>query len=53
MAGGIAPVGEVELAYEELGDPDGEPLLLVMGLGMQMIAWDERSVRCSASAATG
>ncbi len=42
MAGGIAPVGEVELAYEELGDPDGEPLLLVMGLGMQMIAWDER-----------
>jgi pimeloyl-ACP methyl ester carboxylesterase len=39
---GIARVGEVEIAYEELGDPDGEPLLLVMGLGMQLIAWDER-----------
>jgi pimeloyl-ACP methyl ester carboxylesterase len=39
---GIARVGEVEIAYEELGDPNGQPLLLVMGLGMQMIAWDER-----------
>ncbi len=42
MEVGIAPIGEVEIAYQELGDPDGEPLLLVMGLGMQMIAWDER-----------
>ena len=32
----------IEIAYDEFGDPDGEPLLLVMGLGMQMIAWDER-----------
>ena len=24
-----------------MGDPDGEPLLLVMGLATQMIAWDE------------
>lgn len=39
---GIERVGEVELAYEELGDPGGEPLLLVMGLGMQMLGWDER-----------
>ena len=29
----------IELAYEELGDPSGEPLVLVMGLGTQMIAW--------------
>ena len=33
--------GAVELAYEQLGDPAGEPLLLIMGLGAQMIAWDE------------
>jgi pimeloyl-ACP methyl ester carboxylesterase len=35
-----ARVGELELAYETIGDPDGEPLLLVMGLGMQLIHWD-------------
>jgi pimeloyl-ACP methyl ester carboxylesterase len=41
-AGGerFASVGPVEVCYEELGDPDGEPLLLVMGLGAQMIHWD-------------
>lgn len=39
---GLVPVGEVELAYEEFGDPAGETLLLVMGLGMQLTAWDER-----------
>ena len=35
-------VGDVELCFEELGDPRGEPLLLVMGLGAQMIHWDAR-----------
>ena len=35
-------VNGIELAYDEFGDPGGEPLLLIMGLGMQMIAWDER-----------
>jgi pimeloyl-ACP methyl ester carboxylesterase len=35
-----ADVGPVELAYETIGDPSGEPLLLVMGLGMQLIHWD-------------
>jgi pimeloyl-ACP methyl ester carboxylesterase len=34
-------VGDIELCCEELGDPDGEPLLLVMGLGAQMIYWDD------------
>src|SRR5687768_17536789 len=29
----------VELCYEDAGDPDGEPLLLVMGLGTQLIHW--------------
>ena len=32
----------IEIAYDEFGDPGGKPLILVMGLGMQMIAWDER-----------
>jgi pimeloyl-ACP methyl ester carboxylesterase len=35
-----ASIGDVELCYEELGDPGGEPMLLVMGLGAQMILWD-------------
>jgi pimeloyl-ACP methyl ester carboxylesterase len=37
----MAPVNGVELCYQEMGDPDGEPLLLIMGLATQMIAWDE------------
>jgi pimeloyl-ACP methyl ester carboxylesterase len=38
----MAPVNDgVELCYQEMGDADGEPLLLVMGLATQMIAWDE------------
>jgi pimeloyl-ACP methyl ester carboxylesterase len=36
-----AELGEISLCYEELGDGRGEPLILIMGLGMQMIAWDE------------
>ena len=35
-----ADVGPVELVYETIGDSSGEPLLLVMGLGMQLIHWD-------------
>jgi pimeloyl-ACP methyl ester carboxylesterase len=37
----LAPANEIELAYQEMGDPDGEPLLLIMGLATQMIAWSE------------
>jgi pimeloyl-ACP methyl ester carboxylesterase len=37
----LAPANGIELAYQEVGDPDGEPLVLVMGLATQMIAWDE------------
>ena len=33
-------VGEVELVYETIGDPGNPTLLLVMGLGMQLIHWD-------------
>jgi pimeloyl-ACP methyl ester carboxylesterase len=37
----MAPANGIELCYQEMGDPDGEPLLLVMGLATQMLAWDE------------
>jgi pimeloyl-ACP methyl ester carboxylesterase len=37
----LAPANGIELAYQEMGDPDGEPLLLIMGLATQMIAWSE------------
>ena len=37
----MAPVNGIELCYQEMGDPDGEPLVLIMGLATQMIAWHE------------
>jgi pimeloyl-ACP methyl ester carboxylesterase len=37
----FAPTNGIELCYQEMGDPDGEPLLLVMGLATQMVAWSE------------
>ncbi len=37
----MAAANGIELCYQEMGDPDGEPLLLVMGLATQMLAWDE------------
>lgn len=37
----LAPANGLELAYQEVGDPEDEPLLLIMGLATQMIAWDE------------
>ncbi|SHN87018.1 Pimeloyl-ACP methyl ester carboxylesterase [Geodermatophilus obscurus] len=33
--------GGLAIAYEVLGEPDGEPLLLVMGLGAQMVGWPD------------
>src|SRR3954471_13129353 len=37
----FAPVGrDVELCYQTFGTPNGEPLLLVMGLGGPMTWWD-------------
>jgi pimeloyl-ACP methyl ester carboxylesterase len=38
----LAPVNGIEIAYQEMGDADGEPLLLIMGLATQMLAWDEQ-----------
>jgi pimeloyl-ACP methyl ester carboxylesterase len=41
-----APVSTgVELCYQTLGDPDGEPLLLVMGLGGPLTWWDDELCR--------
>jgi pimeloyl-ACP methyl ester carboxylesterase len=37
----LAPSNGIEIAYQEMGDSDGEPLILVMGLATQMIAWDD------------
>lgn len=36
-----AKANNIEIEYETYGDPSGKPLLLVMGLGAQMIRWDE------------
>jgi len=31
----------IEIEYDSFGDPGGDPLLLVMGLGAQLTLWDE------------
>lgn len=36
-----ANVGDVEICYETFGNPEDPPLLLIMGLGAQMLAWPE------------
>lgn len=50
-AAGRAKVGPLEIAWESFGDPDAPPLLLVMGLGSQMVWWDADF--CAAVAARG
>ena len=47
----IARNGDVELAYETFGEEGGEPLLLIMGLGHQMLLWPDAF--CEALAAAG
>lgn len=34
-------VNDIELVYDTFGEDSASPLLLIMGLGAQMIAWDE------------
>ena len=36
-----AQANGIELEYDAFGDPSGAPLLLIAGLGMQMVGWDE------------
>jgi pimeloyl-ACP methyl ester carboxylesterase len=38
---GQLAVGDIELAYETFGDPGRSPVVLVMGLATQMIAWPD------------
>jgi pimeloyl-ACP methyl ester carboxylesterase len=41
----------IDIEYEEFGDPKASPLLLVTGLGAQMISWDDAF--CEQLAAAG
>src|ERR1700712_2955681 len=41
----IAHANGIDLCYEIFGDPAAEPLLLIMGLGAQMIHWDDEFCR--------
>jgi pimeloyl-ACP methyl ester carboxylesterase len=40
MAEETTTANGIEIVYETIGDPSDPPLLLVMGLGMQLIHWD-------------
>ena len=37
----VLKVNGIQIAYETAGDPRAMPLLLIMGLGMQLIAWPD------------
>jgi pimeloyl-ACP methyl ester carboxylesterase len=37
----LAKANGIELCYDTFGDPGAPPLLLIMGLAAQMIAWEE------------
>jgi pimeloyl-ACP methyl ester carboxylesterase len=41
MPESMAQVGRLQLCYEAFGDPAAPPMLLVMGLGTQMIGWPD------------
>src|SRR5688572_5409910 len=51
MAEELAQVGDIEICFETFGSPEDPAMLLVMGLGTQMVAWPEGL--CSALAARG
>ena len=36
---GTAPSGDLEIYYEDMGDPNDPPVLLIMGLGAQLLMW--------------
>jgi pimeloyl-ACP methyl ester carboxylesterase len=38
---GTAACGDVELCYEDLGDPGNPPVLLIMGVGAQLPMWPD------------
>jgi pimeloyl-ACP methyl ester carboxylesterase len=37
----IARTNGIDICYEIFGDPGAEPMLLIMGLGAQMVLWDD------------
>jgi pimeloyl-ACP methyl ester carboxylesterase len=47
----IAPANGLEICYQTFGEDTDPPLLLIMGLGAQMILWDDEF--CSQLAARG
>jgi pimeloyl-ACP methyl ester carboxylesterase len=47
----FAKANGIELCYDSFGDPQAPPLLLIMGLAAQMIAWDDEF--CSLLAGRG
>ena len=47
----FAKANGIQLCYEEFGDRNAEPMLLIMGLGAQMILWDDEF--CAQLAARG
>jgi pimeloyl-ACP methyl ester carboxylesterase len=40
IARGVGPAG-IDIAYERFGEPDLPPVLLLMGLGTQMLGWPD------------
>jgi pimeloyl-ACP methyl ester carboxylesterase len=40
----VLKVNGIDIAYETAGDPKAVPLVLIMGLGMQLIAWPDDMV---------
>lgn len=44
------PAHGIELACESFGEPDDSPIVLIMGLGAQMIAWPDELCRLLADA---
>jgi len=43
------PANGIDIEYDEVGPGDGEPLLLVHGLGQQLVSWDDDFCRLLAS----
>lgn len=41
----LARANNIDICYEVFGDANAEPLLLIMGLGAQMIHWDDEFCR--------
>ena len=41
----LARANGIDICYEIFGDPGAEPMLLIMGLGAQMVMWDDEFCR--------